>query len=881
MRKIATLIVFLTLLFVSNLVTAQTFCTNGNGLLSPTITNSWNIITVTGGYYEFNATGGCDYTFTYCSNGGTSDNDPYLTVTDLADSPFNWNDDNCGLGSELVWTCPATGIYRIHLGECCGGTSLCSFTPQTLAYYSSCSACPGTPPVAPSASDVENCGPATFTLSANQNGATNSYTMWFELGNSVAFDTTYTATATQTVSVSSSTTYFVVNYDTLSGCQSNAVYIDAIINPIPQIYMTGIDSVYCSTTSAVEMNIYPQGGTAFGTGVSGTQFDATVAGLGLHQINYNYTNPTTGCSNSDSVLVTVSSPTPDPNYSVCDGTTVTIPGVGTNAYQWYDLNQGGTLLGTGNTLSVNNILADSTFYYQTSSIDNFKIDTLLSTNLTWVDHNSLTGDDRGGIAITNDYIYMVGDNATVRYDFPALTNPITGPIRDGIFSDLSNGNLWTLYDGTSDPAGTFITNYTITSLVSLNSDLSLGTSTLSLSQPITVSSTSGIFAGVGFVLIHSGFDNNMFKIDLTNGNVILLGNFPPLPDYTSTENWAYWGVAEFMNNEYSVVYSTGYFLNSVARYYLTSGTSETVSQFSIFGDVASISYSPTTSKWAYHTEGNTDHVPGGEDLVILDGTHFSQNGSVGCRNEVTVKIAPPLAVSSNITTPTCVGLSDGEIDLVIVDGAYPLTYSWSNGANVEDPSGLAAGTYSVGLVDDCGTTGTFSIVVNDPAPTVANAGPDVAILNGGFTNLTASGGVTASWSPATSLDNSNSFTPIAFPTVTTTYVLTVTNALGCTDTDSVTVFISALGIDENSIENSVEIYPNPSKGNVSIDLTNLSSATSCSFSVVDANGKALVEFNDITNEIITLKKDTLANGIYTVVFTIDGQKITKRLVIID
>jgi hypothetical protein len=881
MRKTSTVILLLTLLFVSNFGSAQTFCTNGNGMLTPAITNSWNTITVTGGYYEFNATGGCDYTFTYCSNGGTSDNDPYLTVTDLTDSPFNWNDDNCGLGSELVWTCPATGIYRIHLGECCGGTSLCSFTPQTLAYYSSCSACPGVPPVDPLVADVENCGPATFTLSADQNGATNSYTMWYELGNPVAFDTTYTAVATQTVSVTSTTTYYVVNYDSLTGCQSNAAYIDAIINPIPEIYMNGVDSLYCNTNSAVEMNIFPTGGTATGTGVIGTQFDASVAGVGVHQINYTYTDPITGCFNSDSTLTTVTAPIPDPNYSVCDGTTVTIPASGANNYDWYTLSQGGTLIGTGNTVTVNNIISDSTFYYQVVSNDNFKIDTLLSSNVVFVDHNSLSGDDRGGIAISGNYIYVVGDNTTVRYDFPALLNPITGPIRDGIFSNLINGDLWSFYDGATGPDGFNISGYSINSLINVNPDLSFGTTILTLSQAIPVNSTSGIFAGPGFVLLHNGLDDNMMKIDLTTGAVTNLGNIAPLPNYAGSENWAYWGVAEYMNNEYSVVYSTGWNTNAMVRYYLTSGLSETVAQFTTFGDVANVTYSMATNQWAYHTEGNTDHVPFGEVLAVLDGVHTSSSSTHACRNEVTVKIAPALATSNVVTTPTCVGMTDGQVDLVIVDGAYPITYSWSNGATTQDVTGLAAGTYTVGLVDDCGTTGSFNVVVNDPAPTVANAGPDVAILNGGFTNLSATGGVTASWSPALGLDNPNSFTPIAFPTVTTTYVLTVTNALGCTDTDSVTVFISALGIDENSMENSVEIYPNPSKGNVSIDLTNLPEASSCSFAVVDANGKSLVSFNNVTNEIITLKKDTLANGVYSVVFTIDGQKITKRLVIID
>jgi gliding motility-associated-like protein len=69
----------------------------------------------------------------------------------------------------------------------------------------------------------------------------------------------------------------------------------------------------------------------------------------------------------------------------------------------------------------------------------------------------------------------------------------------------------------------------------------------------------------------------------------------------------------------------------------------------------------------------------------------------------------------------------------------------------------------------------------------ADAGEDVSIIDGGSAGLIARGGVRYQWSPAESLSDPTSATPIARPTKTTTYTVTVTTQYGCTDTDEVTV----------------------------------------------------------------------------------------------
>ena len=73
----------------------------------------------------------------------------------------------------------------------------------------------------------------------------------------------------------------------------------------------------------------------------------------------------------------------------------------------------------------------------------------------------------------------------------------------------------------------------------------------------------------------------------------------------------------------------------------------------------------------------------------------------------------------------------------------------------------------------------------------ASAGADVSICPGASANLSASGpgAVSYSWSPSTGLSNASIANPVATPSSTTKYVVSVTNGSGCTDQDTVVVTV--------------------------------------------------------------------------------------------
>ncbi|MHC1707236.1 MAG: cohesin domain-containing protein [Bacteroidales bacterium] len=102
---------------------------------------------------------------------------------------------------------------------------------------------------------------------------------------------------------------FIITYtytDPLTGC-TNSETKNITVNPLPLVTFTGSFPVLCSNSTTFNLSTgSPAGGTYSGPGVTGTNFDASVAGVGTHTIIYTYTDPTTGCTNFATNTITVS-----------------------------------------------------------------------------------------------------------------------------------------------------------------------------------------------------------------------------------------------------------------------------------------------------------------------------------------------------------------------------------------------------------------------------------------------------------------------------------------------------------------------------------------------------------------------------------------------
>lgn len=87
--------------------------------------------------------------------------------------------------------------------------------------------------------------------------------------------------------------------------------------------------------------------------------------------------------------------------------------------------------------------------------------------------------------------------------------------------------------------------------------------------------------------------------------------------------------------------------------------------------------------------------------------------------------------------------------------------------------------------NNCTSTDIIRVVFHEP-PAV-DAGEDVTICSGESVRLRASGSGTFSWTPANLLSNPAIADPVATPSVTTVFTVTITDQWGCRNSDRVTV----------------------------------------------------------------------------------------------
>ena len=85
----------------------------------------------------------------------------------------------------------------------------------------------------------------------------------------------------------------------------------------------------------------------------------------------------------------------------------------------------------------------------------------------------------------------------------------------------------------------------------------------------------------------------------------------------------------------------------------------------------------------------------------------------GCTSIETVSITSSTSpiLTSNLTSPSCTGGSNGSIDLTITGGTAPIVFDWSTGESTSDISNLPAGIYDVTIMDasGCGIVEVFTL----------------------------------------------------------------------------------------------------------------------------------------------------------------------------
>jgi len=150
--------------------------------------------------------------------------------------------------------------------------------------------------------------------------------------------------------------------------------------------------------------------------------------------------------------------------------------------------------------------------------------------------------------------------------------------------------------------------------------------------------------------------------------------------------------------------------------------------------------------------------------------------------------------STEVVSGTCDNVAEGSIVINATGGIAPYTYSINGGAFQASNtfSGLTQGNKTITIKDAaCGVI-TKNVTVGVKAAPAISAGPDVTIVSGDEVTLQGSSTGTPStiaWTPATSLTGATTLNPVAKPSVTTNYLLTIKDVNGCIATDNSVVTV--------------------------------------------------------------------------------------------
>ncbi|HOY30817.1 MAG TPA: T9SS type A sorting domain-containing protein [Bacteroidales bacterium] len=685
-------------------------------------------------------------------------------------------------GSIIYWYSGSCGAGYVGTGN-----SINVFPATTTTYYaraynpSGCwSAGCGSVPVTvnaaatptPAASPSAICLGSSSTLSAS---VTGSIVYWYT---GSCGGTLIASGSPITVTPATTTTYYARSYNLTNGCWSGCAGVVITVwappaNPSPTASPLSICTGNSSSLSATVTNstIFWYTGSCGGSLIaSGNTVSVTpVSTTTYYARAYN----TSGCwsANCGSTTITVNPLPPDPSpaaspATICQGssTNITASVAGATVY-WYTGSCGGTLIGTGNSITVSP--ATTTTYYARA----------YSASGCW-------SAGCGNITITVNPL-------------PANPSPTASPsaICAGASSNLSasvSGATINWYTGscggtliasgspvTVTPASTttyFARAFNITSGCWSSGCLSTTVTVYSLpASPSPTASPASICPGSTTSLSASVSGATVYWYSGSCGGTFVASGSPVTVTLTSNST--------FYARAYNA--TTGCWSSGCGNVSINVGTAQTIMGITPLCTSSAALWTSTNSggtwtssnPWIASVGSSTGFVSG-----IAAGTSvITYTVTVGgCVNTATktVTIYGPVSASlSGGTTDVCYNTSPGTLSANASGGSGTYTYQWyispstmiSNATNSTfNPGNITSAIgYYCAVTGSCGSAHSDTLTIIPSQITVI---PDAdTICTGDSVQLSASGGDTYTWSPANGLSSTNNAVVMASPSVTTTY----------------------------------------------------------------------------------------------------------------
>jgi hypothetical protein len=518
--------------------------------------------------------------------------------------------------------------------------------------------------------------------------------------------------------------------------------------------------------------------TASGSNISLTA-SPTATSAGTVDYSVVITDPSTGCTNSSVVSVTVNplpAPPSVPNLSICGAGSVTLSTAAVAApggiFTWYDAATGGTVLQTDGTVAAPALSSSYT------------TPTVTTSTSYWVTYTDAGGCQSSArqveVSVTAAdpvAIAAVGANPQCSNALSAVTltasNTSAAPTNNYVYTWSTaetgatitvNPTATTTYTVTASDAATqcsYITNYTITVTPSPTVSASATPAAVCLggssNLDVLVNGAPTVIPAAGVAMPCSATST------LSSGDFIANVTLGSINNTTIATGTSYY-------NDYTATQSTT----------LASGTAYTINL-----QVGTWTADNYIGAWIDFNNNGSFTDPG--EQIALSGA-LAGNAIYTSTFTVPTITVPTASVRMRVretfgsVAAPCGSVTYGEVeDYTINLTGADYVFVWSNGATTSSQTvtpPVGANTYTVTVTSNgCAATASTTVTVN-PLP-LASVTPATATISCATptVNLLASGGATYLWSTAETAAN------ISVGTAGT-YSVTVTSADGCTATAS-------------------------------------------------------------------------------------------------